>query len=173
MSSFQSVHLFKGIEGVVNGMIMFYVLGMFWAECKQLWEEGVKGVIYTKTNGYFADNQLIHCEVMIAFICGQISLYSISKNENFAGLLETTGTLFWAAFGMGNSQAPAIKEETNSSQVNGDSEIRDSVLLKVIEVVGYVLYGVYILDAVVVLINLFIAMMNLKTFRFVSCYVNH
>ncbi|KAI8770922.1 short transient receptor potential channel 3 [Biomphalaria glabrata] len=87
MSSFQSVHLFKGIEGVVNGMIMFYVLGMFWAECKQLWEEGVKGyfshmwnymditmlalytagystegVIYTKTNGYFADNQLIHCE---------------------------------------------------------------------------------------------------------------
>nr|KAI8726710.1 short transient receptor potential channel 3-like [Biomphalaria glabrata] len=102
---------------------------------------------------------------MIAFICGQISLYSISKNENFAGLLETTGTLFWAAFGMGNSQAPAIKEETISSQVNGDSEIRDSVLLKVIEVVGYVLYGVYILDAVVVLINLFIAMMNLKTFR--------
>nr|KAI8726264.1 short transient receptor potential channel 3-like [Biomphalaria glabrata] len=88
-------------------------------------------------------------------------------------LLETTGTLFWAVFGMGNSQAPAIKEETNSSQVNGDSEIRDSVLLKVIEVVGYVLYGVYILDAVVVLINLFIAMMNLKTFRFVSCYVNH
>nr|KAI8731167.1 short transient receptor potential channel 3-like [Biomphalaria glabrata] len=110
MSSFQSVHLFKGIEGVVNGIIMFYVLGMFWAECKQLWEEGVKGyfsqmwnymditmlalytagystegVIYTKTNGYFADNQLIHCEVMITFICGQISLYSISKNENFAG----------------------------------------------------------------------------------------
>lgn len=29
MSSFQSVHLFKGIEGVVNGMIMFYVLGEF------------------------------------------------------------------------------------------------------------------------------------------------
>ncbi|KAK6963213.1 short transient receptor potential channel 3, partial [Biomphalaria glabrata] len=60
---------------------------------------------------------------MIAFICGQISLYSISKNENFAGLLETTGTLFWASFGMGNSQAPAIKEETNSSQINDDSEI--------------------------------------------------
>ncbi|KAK6985268.1 short transient receptor potential channel 3, partial [Biomphalaria glabrata] len=27
---------------------------------------------------------------------------------------------------LGNSQAPAIKEETNSSQVNGDSEITDS-----------------------------------------------
>ncbi|KAK7008567.1 short transient receptor potential channel 3 [Biomphalaria glabrata] len=98
--------------------------------------------------------------------------YLLTKDFIFS-LLETTGTLFWAAFGMGNSQAPAIKEETNSSQVNGDSEIRDSVLLKVIEVVGYVLYGVYILDAVMVLINLFIAMMNLKTFRFVSCYVNH
>nr|KAI8726205.1 short transient receptor potential channel 3-like [Biomphalaria glabrata] len=98
--------------------------------------------------------------------------YLLTKDFIFS-LLETTGTLFWAVFGMGNSQAPAIKEETNSSQVNGDSEIRDSVLLKVIEVVGYVLYGVYILDAVVVLINLFIAMMNLKTFRFVSCYVNH
>ncbi|XP_055899528.1 uncharacterized protein LOC106062840 isoform X1 [Biomphalaria glabrata] len=244
LSSFKSVHLFKGIEGVVNGLIMFYVLGMFWAECKQLWEEGVKGyfsqmwnymditmlalytagystegVIYTKTNGYFADNHLIHSEdesilnpqilskvlfsvanvmsfariayilpasetfgqlqisygrmlqdvgkfifiyftVMIAFICGLTSLYSISKNENFAGLLETTGTLFWAAFGMGNSQAPAIKEETNSSQDNGDSEITDSELLKVIEVVGYILYGVYILGAVVVLINMLIAMMS-------------
>ncbi|KAK6972355.1 short transient receptor potential channel 3, partial [Biomphalaria glabrata] len=72
--------------------------------------------------------------------------YLLTKDFIFS-LLETTGTLFWAAFGMGNSQAPAIKEETNSSQVNGDSEIRDSVLLKVIEVVGYVLYGVYILDA--------------------------
>nr|KAI8726921.1 short transient receptor potential channel 3-like [Biomphalaria glabrata] len=102
-----------------------------------------------------------------------LKIFYLLTKDFFFSLLETTGTLLWAAFGMGNSQAPAIKEETISSQVNGDSEIRDSVLLKVIEVVGYVLYGVYILDAVVVLINLFIAMMNLKTFRFVSCYVNH
>ncbi|XP_059163999.1 short transient receptor potential channel 6-like [Physella acuta] len=85
LSSFKSVHLFNGIEGVVNSLIMFYVLGMFWAECKQLWEEGVKGyfsqmwnymditmlalytagystegVIYTKTNGLYMDNHLIH-----------------------------------------------------------------------------------------------------------------
>ncbi|KAK7012177.1 short transient receptor potential channel 3, partial [Biomphalaria glabrata] len=93
-----------------------------------------------------------------------LKIFYLLTKDFFFSLLETTGTLFWSAFGMGNSQAPAIKEETNSSKVNGDSEIKDSVLLKVIEVVGYVLYGVYILDAVVVLINLFIAMMNLKTF---------
>ncbi|KAH9496262.1 Short transient receptor putative channel 6 [Bulinus truncatus] len=107
----------------------------------------------------------IYFTVMIAFICGLTSLYSISKNENFAGLLETTGTLFWAAFGMGNSQAPAIKEdkvdnENNSSQGGATSEITDSELLKVIEMVGYILYGVYILGAVVVLINMLIAMMS-------------
>lgn len=95
-----------------------------------------------------------------------LKIFYLLTKDFFFSLLETTGTLFWAAFGMGNSQAPAIKEETNSSQDNGDSEITDSELLKVIEVVGYILYGVYILGAVVV------AMMSntLKTFRFVSCY---
>ncbi|KAK7486358.1 hypothetical protein BaRGS_00022406 [Batillaria attramentaria] len=42
-STSHNIDLFTGTEGVVNSLIMFYVLGMFWAECKQLWEMGVRG----------------------------------------------------------------------------------------------------------------------------------
>ncbi|XP_059164001.1 uncharacterized protein LOC131946958 [Physella acuta] len=104
----------------------------------------------------------IYFTVMIAFICGLTSLYSISKNVHFSGLLETTGTLFWAAFGMGVSVAPAIEDQVQEGEASSgkDGEIPDSVKLKVVEVVGYILYGVYILGAVVVLINMLIAMMS-------------
>lgn len=63
----------------------------------------------------------------------------------FFSLLKTTGTLFWAAFGMGNSAAPQVEKGGRHSMV---------------ELVGYILYGVYILGAVVVLINMLIAMMS-------------
>lgn len=59
--------------------------------------------------------------------------------------MQTTSTLFWAAFGMGNSAAPNIEHEGRHHMV---------------ELVGYILYGVYILGAVVVLINMLIAMMS-------------
>ncbi|XP_076449975.1 short transient receptor potential channel 6-like [Babylonia areolata] len=225
-----NVDLFTGTDGVVNSLIMFYVLGMFWAECKQLWEEGVKGyfsqmwnymditmlalytaayaiegVIYTKVTPFFLSSFLpssdddgipdpqilsrvlfsvanvmsfariayilpasetfgqlqisygrmlqdvakfifIYFTVMIAFICGLTSLYSLSPdNRHFENLAKTTGTLFWAAFGMGNSAAPEIKAGGRHNMV---------------EMIGYVLYGVYILVAVVVLINMLIAMMS-------------
>ncbi|XP_067655536.1 short transient receptor potential channel 7-like [Haliotis asinina] len=228
LESSDHVDLFEGTKGTVNSLIMFYVLGMFWAECKQLWEEGVReyfsqiwnymdimmlalytasyaieGVIYTKardihTTGLIASEDdsipnpqilskvlfsvanvlsfariayilpasetfgqlqisygrmlqdvgkfiFIYFTVMIAFICGLTSLYSLSQNKHFANLMQTSGTLFWAAFGMGNSEAPRISE--------GGSH-------KVVEMVGFILYGVYILGAVVVLINMLIAMMS-------------
>ncbi|XP_048242229.1 short transient receptor potential channel 7-like [Haliotis rufescens] len=228
LGSSNHADLFEGTKGTVNSLIMFYVLGMFWAECKQLWEEGVReyfsqiwnymdimmlalytasyaveGVIYTKTKDIhttglisseddsipnpqilskvlfsvanvlsfariayilpasetFGQLQIsygrmlqdvgkfifIYFTVMIAFICGLTSLYSLSQNEHFSNLMQTSGTLFWAAFGMGNSEAPKISE--------GGSH-------KVVEMVGFILYGVYILGAVVVLINMLIAMMS-------------
>lgn len=61
---------------------------------------------------------------------------------------------------MGVSVAPAIADEVLEEESNKDGEIPDSVKLKVVEVVGYILYGVYILGAVVVLINMLIAMMS-------------
>ncbi|CAG5122774.1 unnamed protein product, partial [Candidula unifasciata] len=270
LSSVRSSNLFSGTEGVVNGTYPYFMIrihrpntkyqhafvflvlsvGMFWAECKQLWEEGLQiyfsqmwnymditmlalytagysteAVIYRKTQGYassldhrddetilnpqivskvlfsvanvmsfariayilpasetFGQLQIsygrmlqdvgkfifIYFTVMIAFICGLTSLYSISRNDNFAGLIETTGTLFWAAFGMGNSKAPEIlhgdfeengKKEKVEHRARG-GQILDRGHLAVIETVGYILYGVYILGAVVVLINMLIAMMS-------------
>ncbi|GFO26883.1 short transient receptor potential channel 6 [Plakobranchus ocellatus] len=114
----------------------------------------------------------IYFTVMIAFICGLTSLYSISNNEHFSGLSDTTGTLFWAAFGMGNSKAPQIVDSPSSNtgtnhvadslmgQDGNTKEAPESEVLAMVEVVGYMLYGVYILGAVVVLINMLIAMMS-------------
>ncbi|CAI9734239.1 short transient receptor potential channel 3-like [Octopus vulgaris] len=212
---------------VVRGFIIFYVFGMFWAECKQLWDEGVKeyfaqmwnymditmlalytasytieSIVSIKSSSYndtssseFSENLLpnprvlalvlfsvanvlsfariayilpasetfgqlqisygrmlqdvfkficIYFTVMIAFICGLTSLYSYSGESNFQELLTTFETLFWAAFGMGNPKAPKSTGKSNH----------------LVETVGNLMYGVYIIGAVVVLINMLIAMMS-------------
>lgn len=57
---------------------------------------------------------------------------------------------------MGNSKAPDLERSTDESIPDADHDVIVSV--------GYLLYGVYILGAVVVLINMLIAMMS-NTFQ--------
>ena len=70
---------------------------------------------------------------------------------------------------MGNSKAPQIVDSPSAGMQQGhdkrvgDEEFKsapESEVLAMVEVVGYMLYGVYILGAVVVLINMLIAMMS-------------
>ena len=58
-------------------------------------------------------------------------------------------SLYFATFGMGRDNAPRI-------EMDGKSGKEDDLTMYV----GYVLYGVYLLAAVVVLINMLIAMMS-------------
>ena len=64
---------------------------------------------------------------------------------------------------MGNSKAPQIVHSVKGSSLDrdgGPDQAADTDALAMVEVVGYMLYGVYILGAVVVLINMLIAMMS-------------
>ncbi len=59
-------------------------------------------------------------------------------------------SLYFATFGMGDDEAPKIISLTDTHDREDD----------VTMYVGYALYGIYLLAAVVVLINMLIAMMS-------------
>ncbi|XP_077863895.1 short transient receptor potential channel 4-like [Saccoglossus kowalevskii] len=102
---------------------------------------------------------MIFCLVWMAFAFGLNQLYWFHANESeleclmvgaesckhpFATISGTLNSLFWALFGVNN---------LDSLTVEGDTDW-------VIEVVGYILYGAYHLIAIIVLLNILIAMMS-------------
>ncbi|XP_064635517.1 short transient receptor potential channel 7-like isoform X2 [Lineus longissimus] len=105
---------------------------------------------------------MIYATMLIAFLCGLTSLYSLYgngtnyDNNHFSGIVETFLTLFWSTFGLGNAEAPRLSPIDNNDVYVEVLPVGDNLVV----IVGYVLYGIYIMFTVVVLINMLIAMMS-------------
>uniref|UniRef100_A0A4W5MSF5 Transient receptor potential cation channel subfamily C member 7 n=1 Tax=Hucho hucho TaxID=62062 RepID=A0A4W5MSF5_9TELE len=90
---------------------------------------------------------VIFIMVFVAFMIGMFNLYShylgAKYNPAFTTVEESFKTLFWSIFGLSEVISVVLKYDH-----------------KIIENIGYVLYGVYNVTMVVVLLNMLIAMIN-------------
>uniref|UniRef100_A0A671LU92 Ion transport domain-containing protein n=1 Tax=Sinocyclocheilus anshuiensis TaxID=1608454 RepID=A0A671LU92_9TELE len=87
---------------------------------------------------------VIFIMVFVAFMIGMFNLYSYYQRLYiFNCIFESFKTLFWAIFGLSEVKSVVIN--------NGH---------KLIENIGYVLYGVYNVTMVIVLLNMLITMIN-------------
>ncbi|ELU14059.1 hypothetical protein CAPTEDRAFT_173024 [Capitella teleta] len=98
--------------------------------------------------------------VFLAFMCGLTTLYRVHQCENnhFSRLDLTLASLFWATFGMGDTKATQIDQRYLGSDKNLIRTHTRHFTLTV--VMGYGLFWSYITAAVVVLLNMLIAMMS-------------
>lgn len=96
--------------------------------------------------------------VLLAFTCGIAALYDAMQchSEAFGSPGGTMGYLVWGMFGMGESNAPDLKNNGAPlhSIVNNISAKRETIVI-----FGYILYGTFIFASTIVLMNLLIAVM--------------
>ncbi|XP_074650290.1 short transient receptor potential channel 7-like [Tubulanus polymorphus] len=98
--------------------------------------------------------------VFIAFVCGMTNLYSTHSCENdyFTTFFNSVSNLFWATFGMGKSSATDINKRIMAT--NPDLISTHTSHLSATEIIGQTMHSMYIISALVVLINMLIAMMS-------------
>lgn len=96
--------------------------------------------------------------VILAFTCGIAALYDAMQcqSEAFGSPGGTMGYLVWGMFGMGESNAPDLKDNGAPlhSIVNNMEAKKDTIVA-----FGYALYGTFIFASTIVLMNLLIAVM--------------
>ncbi|XP_006775322.2 PREDICTED: short transient receptor potential channel 6 [Myotis davidii] len=143
-------------------LIISWVIGMIWAECKEIWTQGPKEYLFELWNmldfgmlAIFAASFIArfmafwHASKAQSIIDANDTLKDLTKvtlgdNVKYYNLVEESfKTLFWAIFGL---------SEVKSVVINYNH--------KFIENIGYVLYGVYNVTMVIVLLNMLIAMIN-------------
>ncbi|XP_046362043.1 short transient receptor potential channel 3-like isoform X3 [Haliotis rufescens] len=95
--------------------------------------------------------------VLIAFASGLSALYAPSKcrNRSFGSFEATISTLTWSMFGMGDSSAPATDGQGPLASLTNNPH-RDAG----VTTIGYYLYAIYVFAAMIVLLNLLIAVMS-------------
>ncbi|XP_063408615.1 short transient receptor potential channel 7-like [Mytilus trossulus] len=95
--------------------------------------------------------------ILLAFSCGLAALYAAHRCQTttFKGFRATLFMLVWSLFGFGPGEAPELnKDAPMSSLTNNPSR---NVYT---ENLGYLLYGTYVFAALIVLMNLLIAVMS-------------
>ncbi|XP_056103852.1 short transient receptor potential channel 7a isoform X2 [Rhinichthys klamathensis goyatoka] len=169
-------------------LIMKWVLGMIWTECKEVWADGPPRNKWLPSDPQLISEGLYSIAVVLSF--SRIA-YVLPANESFGPLQISLGRtvkdifkfmvifiMVFLAFMIGmfnlysyylgakyNPAFTTVEEsfKTLFWSIFGLSEVISVVLKydhKFIENIGYILYGVYNVTMVVVLLNMLIAMIN-------------
>uniref|UniRef100_A0A2C9M6I9 Ion transport domain-containing protein n=1 Tax=Biomphalaria glabrata TaxID=6526 RepID=A0A2C9M6I9_BIOGL len=104
--------------------------------------------------------------VLMAFTCGMAALYSPSRCQNdfFSSFTDTLSTLTWSVFGLGNIDAPRMKDDSAEHEHPVSTLTNNPQRSHSTATVGIYLYGLFIFCTNVVLLNLLIAVMS-NTFQ--------
>ncbi|XP_033724598.1 short transient receptor potential channel 3-like [Pecten maximus] len=99
--------------------------------------------------------------ILLAFTCGIAGLYAAHacQTESFKGFTGTLFLLVWSLLGFGPGEAPDLHYDAPMTSLTNNPS-RGTLVVAL----GYILYGIYVFAALVVLMNLLIAVMS-NTFQ--------
>ncbi|XP_069112758.1 short transient receptor potential channel 7-like [Argopecten irradians] len=99
--------------------------------------------------------------ILLAFTCGIAGLYAAHacQTESFKGFSGTLFLLVWSLLGFGPGEAPDLHYDAPMTSLTNNPSRGVFVVA-----LGYILYGIYVFAALVVLMNLLIAVMS-NTFQ--------
>ncbi|OWF44847.1 short transient receptor potential channel 3-like [Mizuhopecten yessoensis] len=99
--------------------------------------------------------------ILLAFTCGIAGLYAAHtcQTESFKGFAGTLFLLVWSLLGFGPGEAPDLRHDAPMTSLTNNPSRGPMVVA-----LGYILYGIYVFAALVVLMNLLIAVMS-NTFQ--------
>ncbi|KAK3106625.1 hypothetical protein FSP39_023931 [Pinctada imbricata] len=99
--------------------------------------------------------------ILVSFSCGLAALYAAHQCQtlHFGGFRNTMFLLVWSLFGFGPGEAPDLNSDQPMSSLTNNSSRNGATVA-----FGYIIYGLYVFAALVVLMNLLIAVMS-NTFQ--------
>ncbi|XP_060073791.1 short transient receptor potential channel 7-like [Ylistrum balloti] len=99
--------------------------------------------------------------ILLAFTCGIAGLYAAHacQTDSFKGFGGTLFLLVWSLLGFGPGEAPDLRHDAPMTSLTNNPSRGTMVVA-----LGYILYGIYVFAALVVLMNLLIAVMS-NTFQ--------
>ncbi|XP_022302544.2 short transient receptor potential channel 7-like [Crassostrea virginica] len=122
---------------------------------------GTMLVSFRRTFGDLVKLLAMFVLILLSFSCGLAALYAAHacQTSHFQGFTETIFVLIWSLLGFGEGNTPDLNRGAPLSSItNNPSRITHT------EWFGYVIYGLYVFAAIVVLMNLLIAVMS-NTFQ--------
>lgn len=99
--------------------------------------------------------------ILLSFSCGLAALYAAHacQTAHFQGFSAVTFVLIWSLLGFGEGNTPNLNRSAPLSSITNNSP-----RITLTEWFGYAIYGLYVFAAIVVLMNLLIAVMS-NTFQ--------
>ncbi|XP_048734236.1 short transient receptor potential channel 7-like isoform X1 [Ostrea edulis] len=122
---------------------------------------GTMLVSFRRTFGDLVKLLAMFVLILLSFSCGLAALYAahVCQTPHFQGFSGVIFVLIWSLLGFGEGNTPVLNRSAPMTSItNNPSRI------ELTEWFGYAIYGVYVFAAIVVLMNLLIAVMS-NTFQ--------
>lgn len=122
---------------------------------------GTMLVSFRRTFGDLVKLLAMFVLILLSFSCGLAALYAAHacQTAHFQGFSAVTFVLIWSLLGFGEGNTPNLNRSAPLSSITNNSS-----RITLTEWFGYAIYGLYVFAAIVVLMNLLIAVMS-NTFQ--------